>query len=75
MSFVKNLLDSSKRHSQPRMIKKEPPKEKRQQPRFTSQFRSTISGGQGEGQGRTLDLSDRRVYDRNGFPGRRGDFI
>ena len=31
--------------------------EKRQQPRFTSQFRSTISGGQGEGQGRTLDLS------------------
>src|SRR4249920_515858 len=57
MSFVKNLLDSSKRHSQPRMTKKEPPKEKRQQPRFTSQFRSTISGGQGEGQGRTLDLS------------------
>ena len=31
--------------------------EKRQQPRFTSHFRSTISGGQGEGQGRTLDLS------------------
>ena len=31
--------------------------EKRQQPRFTSQFRSTISGGQREGQGRTLDLS------------------
>ena len=57
MSFVKNLWDSSKRHSQPRMTKKEPPKEKRQQPRFTSQFRSTISGGQGEGQGRTLDLS------------------
>ena len=31
--------------------------EKRQQPRFTSQFRSTISGGQREGQGRTRDLS------------------
>ena len=31
--------------------------EKRQQPRFTSQFRSTFSGGQREGQGRTLDLS------------------
>ena len=31
--------------------------EKRQQPRFTSHFRSTISGGQREGQGRTLDLS------------------
>jgi hypothetical protein len=57
MSFVKNLRDSSKRHSQPRMIEKEPPKEKRQQPRFTSHFRSTISGGQREGQGRTLDLS------------------
>jgi len=31
--------------------------EKRQQPRFTSQFRSTFSGGQREGQGRTLDFS------------------
>lgn len=31
--------------------------EKRQQPRFTSQFRSTFSGGQREGQGRTIDLS------------------
>jgi PilZ domain-containing protein len=57
MSFVKNLWNSSIRHPQPRMIKEEPPAEKRQQPRFTSHFRSTISGGQGEGQGRTLDLS------------------
>jgi hypothetical protein len=39
------------------MIKEEPYMEKRQQPRFTSQFRSTFSGGQREGQGRTLDLS------------------
>jgi hypothetical protein len=39
------------------MIKEKPPMEKRQQPRFTAQFRSTISGGQREGQGRTLDLS------------------
>jgi c-di-GMP-binding flagellar brake protein YcgR len=31
--------------------------EKRRQPRFTSQFRSTFSGGQQERQGRTLDLS------------------
>ncbi len=31
--------------------------EKRAQPRFTAQFRSTFSGGQREGQGRTLDLS------------------
>jgi hypothetical protein len=27
-------------------------------PRFTAQFRSTFSGGQREGQGKTLDLSD-----------------
>lgn len=32
--------------------------EKRKQPRFTAQFRSTFSGGQREGQGKTLDLSD-----------------
>ena len=31
--------------------------EQRQLPRFTAQFRSTFSGGQREGQGRTLDLS------------------
>ncbi|HXX76426.1 MAG TPA: PilZ domain-containing protein [Nitrospiraceae bacterium] len=31
--------------------------EKRAQPRFTAQFRSTFSGGQREGNGRTLDLS------------------
>lgn len=31
--------------------------EKRRQPRFTAQFRSTFSGGQREGQGRTLDIS------------------
>jgi len=39
------------------MINEEPPMEQRQQPRFTSQFRSTFSGEQREGQGRTLDLS------------------
>jgi len=32
--------------------------EKRRQPRFTAQFRSTFSGGQREAQGKTLDLSD-----------------
>jgi hypothetical protein len=31
--------------------------EKRTQPRFTAQFRSTFSGGQREGQGKTVDLS------------------
>lgn len=31
--------------------------ERRGQPRFTAQFRSTFSGQQQEGQGRTLDIS------------------
>ena len=57
MALVKNQRDSNMRPPQPRMIKVELPKEKRQQPRFTAQFRSIISGGQREGQGRTLDLS------------------
>jgi PilZ domain len=39
-------------------LKRERSPEKRQQPRFTAQFRSTFSGGQREGQGKTLDLSD-----------------
>jgi hypothetical protein len=39
------------------MIKEKARIEQRQQPRFTSQFRSIFSGGQQEGQGRTLDLS------------------
>jgi hypothetical protein len=38
--------------------KKERCTEKRLYPRFTAQFRSTFSGGQREGQGKTLDLSD-----------------
>jgi PilZ domain len=57
MALSKNQRDSSMRHPQSCMIKEESPLEKRQQPRFTSQFRSTISGGQREGQGRTRDLS------------------
>jgi hypothetical protein len=68
MSFVKNLWNSSMKHPQPRMIKEEPPTEKRQQPRFTSQFRSTISGGLGEGQGRTLDLSTGGCMIETDFP-------
>jgi len=57
MALMKNQRDSTKRHPQPRMVKETSPREKRQQPRFTSQFRSTFSGDQREGQGRTLDLS------------------
>ena len=39
-------------------LKEERCTEKRQRPRFTAQFRSTFSGGQREGRGITLDLSD-----------------
>ena len=39
-------------------LKKARPAEKRVHPRFTAQFRSTFSGGQREGHGKTLDLSD-----------------
>ena len=42
--------------------------EKRQQPRFTAQFRSTFSGGQREGQGRTLDLSTGGCMIETDFP-------
>jgi PilZ domain len=38
-------------------LKRERSTDKRLQPRFTAQFRSTFSGGQREGQGKTLDLS------------------
>ena len=40
------------------VLKKERTTEKRLHPRLTAQFRSTFSGGQREGQGKTLDLSD-----------------
>jgi len=42
--------------------------EKRHQPRFTSQFRSTFSGGQREGQGRTRDLSAGGCMIETDFP-------
>ena len=57
MALARKQQESDKGHPQSRMTIESPRLEKRQQPRFTTQFRSTISGGQGEGQGRTLDLS------------------
>ena len=44
--------------TRPKAVKQPRSQEKRLQPRFTAQFRSTFSGGQSEGQGKTLDLSD-----------------
>ena len=68
MALVKKQRDSSLRPPQPRMIKEEPLVEKRQQSRFTSQFRSTFSGGQREGRGRTLDLSTGGCKIETDFP-------
>ena len=68
MAFVKKNRDPSKRHPQPRMTKEGSLMEKRQQPRFTSQFRSTFSGGQREGQGRTRDLSAGGCMIETDFP-------
>jgi hypothetical protein len=68
MAHVKKQKGSMERHPQLRAIKEELPIEKRQQPRFTSQFRSTISSGQGEGQGRTLDLSAGGCMIETDFP-------
>ena len=39
-------------------VKNQRATDKRMHPRFTAQFRSSFSGGQREGQGKTLDLSD-----------------
>jgi hypothetical protein len=68
VDLVKSKRDSNKGHSQSRVAREESPIEKRQQPRFTSQFRSTISGGQQEGQGRTRDLSAGGCMIETDFP-------
>jgi PilZ domain len=68
MAFVKKNRDPSKKQSQPRMTKEGSLVEKRQQPRFTSHFRSTFSGGQREGQGRTRDLSAGGCMIETDFP-------
>ncbi|NGZ94881.1 MAG: hypothetical protein CV089_01895 [Nitrospira sp. WS110] len=51
-------LGSLFRHEVSQPIPAKPrPDERRVQPRFTTQFRSTFSGNRQEGQGRTLDIS------------------
>lgn len=58
MSAVIRKLSSLFR-SEPvvRSVPEKKPQERRVQPRFTTQFRSTFSGKSEEGQGRTLDVS------------------
>lgn len=54
MKKMASLLKSDKKSPEAVLSN---PAERRIQPRFTTQFRSTFSGGQNEGYGRTLDLS------------------
>ena len=54
MNKMASLLKSEKK-SQETVLSS--PDERRNQPRFTTQFRSTFSGGPHEANGRTLDLS------------------
>ena len=55
MKKMASFLKSDKRRSEDTTSPS--PDERRIQPRFTTQFRSTFSGSQNEGNGRTLDLS------------------
>jgi hypothetical protein len=52
---LKSLFKSETEHRTPSQPPR--PQERRVQPRFTAQFRSTFSGQRQEGQGQTLDVS------------------
>ena len=54
MKKIVSLFKSEKKSDETGFLS---PDERRNQPRFTTQFRSTFSGGSNEGNGRTLDLS------------------
>ena len=54
---MKNLGSLFKSKSSDQTPAKPLPEDRRVQPRFTTQFRSTFSGQREEGQGRTLDIS------------------
>ncbi|MEC4891149.1 MAG: PilZ domain-containing protein [Nitrospira sp.] len=54
---LKKLATFLKAEAQAESPVSAPSEERRVQPRFTTQFRSTFSKDQQEGQGRTLDLS------------------
>jgi hypothetical protein len=54
---LKNLGSFFKSKPADQIPAKPLPAERRVQPRFTTQFRSTFSGQRKEGQGRTLDIS------------------
>jgi len=54
---VKKLRSFFKSESTEQAPAQPRPEDRRVQPRFTTQFRSTFSGQKQEGQGRTLDIS------------------
>ena len=54
---MKKIVSSGKAGKKSQETVLSNPDERRVQPRFTTQFRSTFSGGRNEGNGRTLDLS------------------
>ena len=54
---MKKLSSLFKSKSSDQIPAKPLPEDRRVQPRFTTQFRSTFSGQREEGQGRTLDIS------------------
>jgi hypothetical protein len=54
---VKKLRSFFKSESTEQAPTQPRPEDRRVQPRFTTQFRSTFSGQKQEGQGRTLDIS------------------
>ena len=60
MGFVvlKNDGSPSKQNIVEQISAGSTPQDRREQPRFTAQFRSSLSGRQQEGQGRTLDVSE-----------------
>lgn len=54
MKTLRSFFQSDKAES---IREQSEPDERRVQPRFTAQFRSTFSGNKQEGQGRTVDIS------------------
>lgn len=57
ISALKQMASLLRDEKKPKVTALSNPDERRNQPRFTTQFRSTFSGGPNEGDGRTLDLS------------------
>ncbi|MEQ1793638.1 MAG: PilZ domain-containing protein [Nitrospira sp.] len=57
ISAMKKMASLLKSDKKPREADPSSSDERRIQPRFTTQFRSTFSGSRNEGNGRTLDLS------------------